>query len=73
MQLHSNAKHTNDLEHLPAQVLNPLGKGSFGQVVRSFDFKTSNCVALKMVFWHMKRRVFRTVAAVALPPYLMHK
>ena len=31
------------------QVLNPLGKGSFGQVVRSFDFKTNNCVALKMV------------------------
>ncbi|CAE7928741.1 DYRK4 [Symbiodinium sp. KB8] len=31
------------------EVLNPLGKGSFGQVVRSFDFKTNNCVALKMV------------------------
>jgi len=31
------------------EVLNPLGKGSFGQVVRSYDFKTNNCVALKMV------------------------
>ncbi|CAJ1340202.1 unnamed protein product [Effrenium voratum] len=31
------------------EVMNPLGKGSFGQVVRGFDFKTNNCVALKMV------------------------
>jgi len=31
------------------EVLNPLGKGSFGQVVRSFDFKNNGCVALKMV------------------------
>lgn len=31
------------------EVMNPLGKGSFGQVVRSFDFKTNACVALKMV------------------------
>jgi len=31
------------------EVMNPLGKGSFGQVVRVFDHKTSNCVALKMV------------------------
>jgi len=31
------------------EVMNPLGKGSFGQVVRSFDFKNNGSVALKMV------------------------
>uniref|UniRef100_A0A7S0FKN1 dual-specificity kinase n=1 Tax=Pyrodinium bahamense TaxID=73915 RepID=A0A7S0FKN1_9DINO len=31
------------------EVMNPLGKGSFGQVVRTFDYKSSNYVALKMV------------------------
>jgi len=31
------------------EVMNPLGKGSFGQVVRVFDHKTGGCVALKMV------------------------
>jgi len=31
------------------EVMNPVGKGSFGQVVRAFDYKTSAHVALKMV------------------------
>lgn len=31
------------------EVMNPLGKGSFGQVVRVFDYKTGDSVALKMV------------------------
>jgi serine/threonine protein kinase len=31
------------------EVMNPLGKGSFGQVVRVFDFKSNNYTALKMV------------------------
>mmetsp|Transcript_134220 Transcript_134220/g.347631 ORF Transcript_134220/g.347631 Transcript_134220/m.347631 type:complete len:741 (+) Transcript_134220:195-2417(+) len=31
------------------EVMNPLGKGSFGQVVRTFDYKSSSYVALKMV------------------------
>lgn len=31
------------------EVMNPLGKGSFGQVVRTLDFKTNGYVALKMV------------------------
>jgi len=31
------------------EVMNPLGKGSFGQVVRTFDYKASTYVALKMV------------------------
>ncbi len=29
--------------------MSPLGKGSFGQVVRTFDYKASSYVALKMV------------------------
>lgn len=31
------------------EVMNPLGKGSFGQVVRVFDFKSNSYTALKMV------------------------
>merc|ERR1719380_251630 len=31
------------------EVMNPLGKGSFGQVVRVFDFKNNSYSALKMV------------------------
>jgi len=31
------------------EVMNPLGKGSFGQVVRVYDYKTSGYVALKMI------------------------
>mmetsp|Transcript_111190 Transcript_111190/g.358970 ORF Transcript_111190/g.358970 Transcript_111190/m.358970 type:complete len:787 (-) Transcript_111190:571-2931(-) len=31
------------------EVMNPLGKGSFGQVVRTLDYKSSSHVALKMV------------------------
>eukprot|EP00405_Crypthecodinium_cohnii_P038897 CAMPEP_0206542752 /NCGR_PEP_ID=MMETSP0325_2-20121206/10376_1 /ASSEMBLY_ACC=CAM_ASM_000347 /TAXON_ID=2866 /ORGANISM="Crypthecodinium cohnii, Strain Seligo" /LENGTH=680 /DNA_ID=CAMNT_0054040903 /DNA_START=384 /DNA_END=2422 /DNA_ORIENTATION=+ len=31
------------------EVMNPLGKGSFGQVVRTCDFKSGSNVALKMV------------------------
>jgi len=31
------------------EVMNPLGKGSFGQVVRSYDFKCNSYVALKMI------------------------
>eukprot|EP00927_Polykrikos_kofoidii_P085503 TRINITY_DN9321_c0_g3_i1.p1 TRINITY_DN9321_c0_g3~~TRINITY_DN9321_c0_g3_i1.p1 ORF type:complete len:825 (+),score=131.52 TRINITY_DN9321_c0_g3_i1:27-2501(+) len=31
------------------EVMNPLGKGSFGQVVRTFDYKTNGYHALKMV------------------------
>lgn len=31
------------------EVMNPLGKGSFGQVVRTFDYKSSGYVACKMV------------------------
>merc|ERR1719380_345587 len=31
------------------EVTNPLGKGSFGQVVRVYDYKTQTYVALKMI------------------------
>lgn len=31
------------------EVMNPLGKGSFGQVVRVYDYKSNQYVALKMV------------------------
>jgi len=31
------------------EVMNPLGKGSFGQVVRTYDYKTGGYSALKMV------------------------
>jgi len=31
------------------EVMSPLGKGSFGQVVKTYDFKTNGNVALKMV------------------------
>jgi serine/threonine protein kinase len=31
------------------EVMNPLGKGSFGQVVRVYDYKTQTYVALKMI------------------------
>lgn len=31
------------------EVMSPLGKGSFGQVVKTYDFKTNGSVALKMV------------------------
>merc|ERR1740123_2878871 len=31
------------------EVTNPLGKGSFGQVVRAFDFKNNSYTALKMI------------------------
>jgi len=31
------------------EIMNPLGKGSFGQVVRVYDYKTQTYVALKMI------------------------
>eukprot|EP00929_Paragymnodinium_shiwhaense_P024531 TRINITY_DN1505_c0_g1_i2.p1 TRINITY_DN1505_c0_g1~~TRINITY_DN1505_c0_g1_i2.p1 ORF type:complete len:753 (-),score=155.35 TRINITY_DN1505_c0_g1_i2:78-2336(-) len=31
------------------EVMTPLGKGSFGQVVRAYDYKTNSYVALKMI------------------------